>query len=209
MVEKSKEDERTILFLKLFKILLNAYQQELTKSKTIDFGDMISQSAKLVSQKKELSDYKYIIIDEFQDISDGRYDLILQFLNQNENTKLFCVGDDWQAIYRFAGSDHKIMTNFQNLFGKTTTLKLDQTFRYNDQIAKVSEKFITQNPSQIKKDLKTLTNKPDPQVLSIGITMTTEAIRLAVKTIKDQHLIKDETLLILSRYNHNKLTEVI
>ena len=47
------------------------------------------------------------------------------------------------------------MTNFQNLFGKTTTLKLDQTFRYNDQIAKVSEKFITQNPSQIKKDLKT------------------------------------------------------
>ena len=125
---------------------------------------MISQSAKLVSQKKELSDYKYIIIDEFQDISDGRYDLILQFLNQNENTKLFCVGDDWQAIYRFAGSDHKIMTNFQNLFGKTTTLKLDQTFRYNDQIANVSEKFITQNPSQIKKDLKTLTNKPDPQV---------------------------------------------
>ena len=68
---------------------------------------MISQSAKLVSQKKELSDYKYIIIDEFQDISDGRYDLILQFLNQNENTKLFCVGDDWQAIYRFAGSDHR------------------------------------------------------------------------------------------------------
>ena len=105
MIEESKEDERTILFLKLFKILLNAYQQELTKSKTIDFGDMISQSAKLVSQKKELSDYKYIIIDEFQDISDGRYDLILQFLNQSENTKLFCVGDDWQAIYRFAGSD--------------------------------------------------------------------------------------------------------
>jgi len=206
--EKFKEDERTTLFLKLFKILLNAYQHELHQSKTIDFGDMISQSAKLVSQKKELSDYKYIIIDEFQDISDGRYDLILQFLNQNESTKLFCVGDDWQAIYRFAGSDHQIMTNFQNLFGKATTLKLDQTFRYNDQIAKVSEKFITQNPSQIKKDLKTLTNKPDPQIfIHWHHDDPLEAIRIAIKTINDQHLIKDETLLILSRYNHNKLTE--
>lgn len=208
LIEKSKEDERTLLFLKLFKILLNAYQQELNKSKTIDFGDMISQSAKLVSQKKELSHYKYIIIDEFQDISDGRYDLILQFLNQNENTKLFCVGDDWQAIYRFAGSDHKIMTNFQTLFGKTTTLKLDQTFRYNDQIAKVSEKFITKNPSQIKKNLKTLQNKLDPQIfIHWHHNDPLEAIRLAVESMKAHYSIKDETLLILSRYNHNKLTE--
>ena len=156
LIENAKGDERTLLFLKLFQILLNAYQEELAKDRKIDFGDMISQSAKLVSQNSSLSKYKYIIIDEFQDISDGRYDLILQLLNQNTHTKLFCVGDDWQAIYRFAGSDHRIMTNFKSLFGKSTTLRLDQTFRYNNKIAAVSEKFITQNPSQIKKDLKAL-----------------------------------------------------
>ena len=147
LVRKSEDDERALLFLRIFEMLLNAYQQELSNNRKIDFGDMISRSAKLVSENNSLSKYKYIIIDEFQDISDGRYDLITQFLEQNIKTKLFCVGDDWQAIYRFAGSDHKIMTNFEKLFGMTTTLKLDQTFRYNDKIASVSEQFITQNPS--------------------------------------------------------------
>ena len=119
---QSQDDERTRLFSRIFKILIDAYQEELSKNGNIDFGDMISNGAKLVSQKRELSLYKYIIIDEFQDISDGRCDFIDQLLHQNKKTKLFCVGDDWQSIYRFAGSDHKIITNFQTRFGKTTIL---------------------------------------------------------------------------------------
>ena len=125
---------------------------------------MISEATELVSQKPNLSPYKYIIIDEFQDISEGRYGLINAFLRQNPNTKLFCVGDDWQAIYQFAGSDHKIMTGFAERFGKTTTLKLDLTFRYNDKIAEVSEKFVTKNPSQIPKDIRTNIRKKSPQI---------------------------------------------
>ena len=207
LVRKSKDDERALLFLRIFEMLLNAYQQELSNNRKIDFGDMISRSAKLVSENNSLSKYKYIIIDEFQDISDGRYDLITQFLEQNTKTKLFCVGDDWQAIYRFAGSDHKIMTNFEKLFGMTTTLKLDQTFRYNDKIASVSEQFITQNPSQIKKGMKTLTSKLTPQVfIHWHQNKPIDAIQQSIKTILRNYSVTNETLLILSRYKHNQFT---
>jgi len=207
LVKKSNDDERALLFLRIFEVLLNAYQQELSNNRKIDFGDMISRSAKLVSENNSLSKYKYIIIDEFQDISDGRYDLITQFLKQNTKTKLFCVGDDWQAIYRFAGSDHKIMTNFEKLFGMSTTLKLDQTFRYNDKIASVSEQFITQNPSQIKKGMKTLTSKPTPQVfVHWHQNKPIDAIQQSIKTILRNYSVTNETLLILSRYNHNQFT---
>ena len=208
LINSVKDDERSLLFLKIFKIILNAYQLELTKDKKIDFGDMISKSASLVSSRKELSRYKYIIIDEFQDISYGRYDLIIQLLKQNNKTKLFCVGDDWQAIYRFAGSDHKIMTNFQSMFGKSTILKLDKTFRYNNQIASVSEKFITKNPSQIKKNIKTLTFKETPQVFIHWYSENIlTAVMEALKAIIKEYSVTDKTLLILSRYNHNKLDD--
>ena len=206
LVEQTKTDKRTQLFLKIFGILLNAYNTELSKVKNIDFGDMISMAAKLVREKKVRSPYKYIIIDEFQDISDGRYDLVLQLLNQNGSTKLFAVGDDWQAIYRFAGSDHKIMTNFNSLFGNSTTLKLDLTFRYNNQIALVSEKFITKNPSQLSKNLKTLSEKLEPQIFVHWHSDDhLDAIKTAIASIRKGYQIEDQTLFLLSRYNHNKL----
>ena len=202
---RAGKDKRTYLFLKIFEILLNAYQKELAKDKRIDFGDMISKSANLISYDPELSSYKYIIIDEFQDISDGRYDLIAQLLKQNDNTKLFCVGDDWQAIYNFSGSDHKIMTSFEERFSKSTILKLDQAFRYNDKIASVSEKFITKNPSQIDKNIKTSSSKETPQIFIHWHPYNLhKAVQEAIKIIQKEYSINDDTLLILSRYNRNK-----
>ena len=208
LMDRTKNNKRTHLFLKIFQVLLNAYNWELKKNQNIDFGDMISQAGTLIAEKRSPSPYKYIIIDEFQDISEGRYDLILQLLKQNKRTKLFCVGDDWQAIYRFAGSDHQIMTNFVKLFGRATTLKLDLTFRYNNQIASVSESFITKNPSQIRKNLKTLTQKATPQIY---LRWYTEehilALKSAISAIKQEFSSEQKTLLLLSRYNHNKLNK--
>ena len=205
LVKKGQGDHRTLLFLSIFRILLKAYQQELTKNRRIDFGDMISKSAEMVSLGKVDSNYKYIIIDEFQDISEGRYHLISEMLKQNPSTKLFCVGDDCQAIYRFAGSDHKIMTSFRSLFGRSTILKLDETFRYNDQIASVSERFITKNPSQIKKNLQTFSQKTSPQVfVHWHSDDRLSAATAAIDCIKQEYETENQTLLILSRYNHNK-----
>ena len=205
---QNKNDERTILFLRIFKILLDSYQEELTKTKTIDFGDMISLSTKLIKEKKVIRKYKYIIIDEFQDISEARYQLISEILKQNSNTKLFCVGDDWQAIFRFTGSDYKIMLDFEKKFGEATILKLDKTFRYNNQIANVSEKFIITNPLQIKKQIKTYSFSTTAQVfLHWHSDETINTVKDVIKKIKNEHNITNKNLLILSRYNHNQFKD--
>ncbi len=206
--EVDANDKRTLLFLDIFEMLLHAYQEELKKigEGEIDFGDMISEATELVSQNPKLSPYKYIIIDEFQDISEGRYGLINAFLRQNPKTKLFCVGDDWQAIYQFAGSDHKIMTGFAQRFGKATTLKLDLTFRYNDKIAEVSEKFVTKNPSQIRKNIRTNIPKETPQVfVHWHADSPADALQETMQAIHAEYAITADSLLILSRYRHNKI----
>lgn len=206
----AKDDERTLLFLRIFQLMLNEYQQELSDNRRIDFGDMISQSARMIKERRAKLKYRYIIIDEFQDISDGRYGLINEMLLQNPKAKLFCVGDDWQAIYRFAGSNHQIMTNFSGLFGVSTSLKLDETFRYNNRIAGVSERFVTSNPSQIKKDLKTFTTANSPQVfVHWHSDDVSSAVLRAINVIKKEYDISNKGLLILSRYNHTKFDHVL
>ena len=201
-------DERTLTFLGIFEEIYHSYQNELKNEKHIDFGDMISTAAKIVKDNKFASKWKYIIVDEFQDISQGRFDLINVLLAQNKKTKLFCVGDDWQAIYRFAGSDHQIMSKFRSIVGESTRVKLDTTFRFNNKIAKVSEQFVTKNPSQIKKVLKTLfeRNKDEPQIFLHWTDQDTpDAVKKIVSEIAKNNKTKNKSLQILARYNQSKV----
>lgn len=210
LYKRAEKNERTMLFLRLFEIIFKKYDDYLKKRKEIDFGDMISQASTLVKNTKFLSNWKYILIDEFQDISDGRYQLIKSLLEQNKITKLFCVGDDWQAIYRFAGSDHTIMSNFKKLFGSATILKLDYTFRFNDQIANTSKEFITQNPSQIKKELKTIKFKNSPQVFMHWSDQNIKVnIINVIESIQQNEDTSGKSLQILSRYNKSKFEPIL
>ena len=79
--------------------------------------------------------------------------MIQAMLKQNMESKLFAVGDDWQAIYRFAGADIFIMTSFREEFGETAQNVLSQTFRSNQGIADIASQFVSRNQSQIKKDV--------------------------------------------------------
>ena len=179
-----KADTRTKTFLSIFFEFYNAYQEYLSERQEIDFTDMISIAKDLVEKKKYISDWKYILIDEFQDISKGRYKFISALVNQNKKTRLFCVGDDWQSIYRFAGSNNAIIREFGTMFGAYTKLILDTSFRYNNKISKVSEKFITKNKYQIKKNIKTLKNKNDPQVF-LHWTNNTERFEVLISVISN------------------------
>ena len=124
---------------------------------------VINIATKTITTNQYTSDYHYIIIDEFQDISKSRYQLIKALIDQKPSTKLFCVGDDWQSIYRFAGSDIGIFTGFEEYF-KTSTLKdfnrktnssiIEQTYRFDNKLIDVSSNFILKNPNQIVKSLK-------------------------------------------------------
>lgn len=142
-------------FIKLFEPILERYHASLAKTGELDFNDMIIRAARYVESGRYRSPFTCILVDEFQDISAGRAKLIQALAHQNRMYRLFCVGDDWQAIYRFAGSDIAIMRSFKEHFGFTATVKLDRTFRFNDKIESVASRFVLRNPAQIAKTVIT------------------------------------------------------
>src|SRR5690606_6995439 len=97
--------ERTRLFLSIVSPIYQTYQPQRMFRHSIDFSDMINLASTIgENSDTTIGNYKYIIIDEYQDISMGRYRLINAIKNKTQ-AKLLCVGDDWQSIFRFAGSD--------------------------------------------------------------------------------------------------------
>lgn len=140
------------------------YQAHLDAEGQIDFDDMINKALKYVQTGQFRSPWAFILVDEFQDISDPRARLVKALRDSVPDSSLFCVGDDWQAIYRFSGSDLTFTTQFERVFGKTAITPLDLTFRFNSAIGDVATKFVLQNPTQIKKDLKSLKIEKKPTV---------------------------------------------
>ena len=113
---------------------------------------MINLSTKVVKEGYQVQPYKYVIIDEYQDTSVARYRLVKAILDQTQ-AKLLCVGDDWQSIYRFAGSDIDLFTSFEEYFGYTKTMKIEKTYRNSQELIDQIGKFIMANHQQIKKHL--------------------------------------------------------
>lgn len=148
----NKNDERAKTFLKIFSQIYDDYNSYLKNNQEIDFIDMINDAITLIKEGDYLSNFKYILVDEFQDISNNRY-LFLKALAGQNGSKLFCVGDDWQSIYRFTGSDISIMSDFHNKFEFTETTLLQETFRFNNKLCDFSTQFILKNPKQIKKQI--------------------------------------------------------
>ena len=159
MILKNEENKneflksRNNLFLKIFKSFYIFYETTLSSTGQIDFNDMINKSTDIIKLGFVPMNYKYIIIDEYQDISVSRFKLIKALQNYT-GAKVICVGDDWQSIYRFSGSDIDLFTNFEKYFGASKFLKIEKTYRNSQELIDVASSFVTQNPSQLKKDLK-------------------------------------------------------
>lgn len=150
-IEGNPQPFRAQLFVRVFWKLMVAYEARLRQAGEIDFEDMIIRAAHDVASKRYCHSYKLILVDEFQDISQARAKLVKALLTQCPDCKLFAVGDDWQSIYRFAGSDIDVFTHFTAHFGVTATNYLTQTFRSNQGITDVAAGFVQKNPSQMKK----------------------------------------------------------
>lgn len=196
------DSKRYLSFLRIFESVYYSYQNYLFENRKIDFSDMISKATAYITENKYISPYKYILIDEFQDISYGRYKLIKSLLNQNPETKLFCVGDDWQSIFRFTGSDIFLITNFQKYFGYTKTTFLDITYRFNDKIAEFSGRFIQQNPIQLKKEIRTIKTSEDTakEILTGNPTVV---LRNIINRLNDMKGNSSINIFVLSRFNSN------
>ncbi len=165
-IEKKYDDLpdkfRAQKFKEILLPLAEAYETYLQRNKTKDFEDMILKATSILlsSPKKKQPKYKFILVDEFQDLSISRERFLESIIKFNAGSKLFAVGDDWQSIYRFTGSDIGAVTRFEEKFpmlknpdsGRDFAVNLiKRTYRFNDQIAKVSANFIQKNPYQVPK----------------------------------------------------------
>ena len=136
--------------LKVIEKIYDIYDNELYSQGLYDFNDIIKNACELIKLKGLKRYYKYIIIDEFQDISKERYNLV-KIIRDSCDSKIFAVGDDFQSIYRFSGSSIDMIINFKKYFGYTKVIKLTNTYRNSIELIRASTKFITRNPYQIRK----------------------------------------------------------
>lgn len=155
LLRKRTDNNRTLLFLDIAEGAYHHYQNQLQKYNQIDFADMINQaSAILSSDSLDLRlPYKYIIIDEFQDIARQRFNFT-RLLAQNTNAHIVAVGDDWQSIFAFAGSDITLFTRFIELIGEGVQHQISHTYRNSQELIDVAGRFIQKNSNQITKALK-------------------------------------------------------
>lgn len=202
--KKSIEIERTTIFLKLFEYIFNEYKEFQERNNCIDFDDMIVKALNAIKGNKYRHGFKHIFIDEFQDISTTRATLIKELLSYRE-VSLTAVGDDWQSINRFAGSNIKIIQEFKEIYGKSETITLDYTFRFDDNVSKIASDFIQKNPNQIKKSINTIKIQ-EANKFSILLYWNTGDSKSDLEKIIDLIAKKEKNssnteILILARYS--------
>ncbi len=157
LLERAKslhDGTRAKLYAQAIWKITEAYSRKLDEASRIDFDSMIANATRLVETGQYKSPYSLILVDEFQDISEPRANLIKALKHQKPFTKIFAVGDDWQSIYRFAGSDITIFTQFEANFGVSWKGRLEQTYRCNQFIAETAASFVQRNPAQLKKSVR-------------------------------------------------------
>ena len=142
--------ERQVKFLNFALPILKKYEFTLKGKNEIDFNDMINMATDVIKSHRPKFTYQYIIIDEYQDISFSRFNLIKE-IRDLSGARLVCVGDDWQSIYRFAGSDVSLFSNFEDFVGQYEKLLIEQTYRNSQSLINITSKFIQKNPRQIIK----------------------------------------------------------
>ncbi len=152
---------RDALFLDLAEKFYAYYGLKLNEEHKIDFNDMILQATSLIEHGEYTPSYKYVIIDEYQDISMGRFRLTRATLERS-GAKLFCVGDDWQSIYRFSGSEVDLFVNFETYFGKYSRTFINKTYRNSQELLDISGAFVMKNDYQTPKTLRSDKHSENP-----------------------------------------------
>lgn len=196
-----QEEKRAKSFFKVVLPIYNAYQKMLKETNQIDFNDMILTATKYVKNSLFNKEYKHILIDEFQDISYSRMSLINELYKKN-NSHIFAVGDDYQSIFRFTGSDINIFYDFERDYNAKKYF-IEKNYRFDKIIANVTNKFILKNPYQIKKTLKS----SKVNILPINFVIANKKSELYRVFLKEIYkLPKNSEVLLLGRYRRDIIT---
>lgn len=152
---------RQKLFLDIVRDIYDIYYES-NEGKRIDHNREVSLALELIQTNRYSASYDYIFIDEYQDINPIR-SLLLQNLQKITNAKLFVVGDDWQSIYKFNGSDLNLFIDFDKHFPNSEFINLQENRRNYDRLNRISSRFIMRNEKQEKKKLiSKKRNNPNP-----------------------------------------------
>lgn len=191
------------IFLSIFGPFRDKYEELLAESGEIDFEDMVNQATAALQAKQYWSPFTYILVDEFQDLSVCRARFIQALLAQSPNAQLFGVGDDWQSIYKFAGSDISLMTRFEDWFGPVSRTELELSYRCVHDINQIAAEFVQRNPGQSQR--KTIANRADagPALFLVGGNTRIRMPELLAELDKDP-VRSGQKVLILGRYNHSR-----
>lgn len=199
MIEQAPEAIRDLFGkrIRLLSPLLKAWKQALKAEGAVDFAGLIHQAVDILRKGRFISPWKHILVDEFQDLSPQRAALLDALCAQNSNSCLFAVGDDWQAIYRFSGAELSLTTAFADRFDGGEPVALDTTYRFNQRIGDIANRFVQRNPQQLAKPLNSLTKGSKKSVQMLPDTQLTALLdKLSGFATPDQRI------LVLARYHH-------
>jgi DNA helicase-4 len=198
-------------FLDVFEVVLSEWEAVLKKEGAVDYDDMLNIATDLVRSKRYRNPFRLVLVDEFQDVSVARTAL-LKALVEKSHQYLFAVGDDWQSINRFAGADSSIMNRFQEIFGDGERLKLEQTFRCPESLARIAADFVTKNPIQIHKEVFSAVPEPGVRTLTAFVYDKDEELpelmersigEIFQQVVSGHSADRKVSILILGRYRHD------
>lgn len=179
----------------------DSYNEHLSVNDEIDFNDMINIASDYVRDGRYKSNYKMVIVDEYQDISKARYEL-LKALRDKYDYDLFCVGDDWQSIYRFAGSDIGYIQNFSKYWGASEISRIETTYRFPQRLIDITSGFIMRNPMQLSKNIRGISSA-EKYVLG-EVQGYTDKYAVQFMLNKMDELPQQSTVFLIGRYTFDR-----
>ena len=188
-------------FLDVFEQVRIRYEKLLADQEALDFHDLINLAAEHIREDRWKPQYRYVLVDEFQDISAGRMAL-LQTL-RGQDVAYFLVGDDWQSIYRFAGSDVGLLRDCGDLLGHVEERTLSRTFRFAQGILGPSTAFVKRNPEQTQRPLLPASEAEDEGVAVVADPSPAGGVARALQDIEAKAR-GQQTVLVLGRYRQRR-----
>jgi DNA helicase-4 len=203
--ERSQKDqhERVRSFYKVAIPIIKRYIQYCVNKSYLDFNDLISTTISLFKNQPDIihqfqNKFKYILVDEFQDVNSLQVDLIKLLLT--DETQLFCVGDDWQSIYGFRGSNVSYIVEFEKYFTNSETIKLNLNYRSTQNIVSASNEVIKNNKFKVEKEVSA-SKMSEQKIVVFSGTHNEENINYCVGKIQEliESGVKNDDILFLYR----------
>ena len=222
-MRRSTDNVRTHVFLEIAQACYLEYERVLREQGMVDFADMINESARVlkdVEHQRIQLPFEYVIVDEYQDISRQRFDLV-QALRNATSARILAVGDDWQSIYAFSGSDITLFTHFREKMGYAAVLRIENTYRNAQEVIDVAGNFIQKNPEQIQKTLHSPKSIHDPILIfpystrgrrngedrrsgeNYALSAAVERILETIRTYAQEEGVNWGEILLLGRYGYD------